>query len=117
LHLSVRSLLAVPRRRLEVVTGENELDRAIRWVVTTDLLDPGRYLRGRELVLTGLVWRTRPADSETFVRALAEAGVSGLAASDLALGAIPADLVEAFRRHRLPRLKGPEVVAVAPVSE
>src|SRR5690606_5530804 len=117
LHMRLRSLLAIPRLRLEVVTGEDDLDRAIRWVVTTDLLDPGRYLRGRELVLTGLVWRTRPADSETFVRALAEAGVSGLAAWDLALGAIPADLVEACRRHRLPLFKVPEDVAFATVTE
>ncbi|WP_433477652.1 PucR family transcriptional regulator [Spirillospora sp. CA-142024] len=113
----LRSLLAMAELRLELVTGEDELDRPIRWVVTTDLLDPGRYLRGRELVLTGLVWRTGPGDSETFVRALAGAGVSGLAAWDLTLGAIPEDLVEACRRHRLPLFKVPEDVAFATVTE
>ncbi|WP_433467773.1 PucR family transcriptional regulator [Spirillospora sp. CA-128828] len=113
----LRSLLAMAELRLELVTGEDELDRPIRWVVTTDLLDPGRYLRGRELVLTGLVWRTGPADSETFVRALAGAGVSGLAAWDLRLGTIPEDLVEACRRHRLPLFKVPEDVAFATVTE
>ncbi|MFB4311687.1 PucR family transcriptional regulator [Actinomadura sp. GTD37] len=115
--MKLRSLLAMPELRLEVVTGADELDRAIRWVVTTDLLDPGRYLRGRELVLTGLVWRASPADSETFVRALAGAGVSGLAAWDLTLGAIPDDLVDACRRHRLPLFKVPEDVAFATVTE
>ncbi|SNT31601.1 PucR C-terminal helix-turn-helix domain-containing protein [Actinomadura meyerae] len=115
--MRLRSLLAMPELRLEVVTGADELDRTIRWVVTTDLLDPGRYLRGRELVLTGLVWRTGPADSETFVRALAGAGVSGLAAWDLTLGAIPDDLVDACRRHRLPLFKVPEDVAFATVTE
>ncbi|WP_021594209.1 PucR family transcriptional regulator [Actinomadura welshii] len=115
--MKLRSLLSMPGLRLEVVTGEEELDRPIRWVVTTDLLDPGRYLRGRELVLTGLVWRTGPADSEAFVRALAGAGVSGLAAWDLALGAIPDDLVEACRRHRIPLFKVPEDVAFATVTE
>lgn len=115
--MKLRSLLAMPDLRLEVVTGSDELDRAIRWVVTTDLLDPGRYLRGRELVLTGLVWRTSPADSETFVRALADAGVSGLAAWDLTLGAIPDDLVDACRRHRLPLFKVSEDVAFATVTE
>ncbi|MER7546997.1 PucR family transcriptional regulator [Actinomadura sp.] len=115
--MRLRSLLAMPELRLEVVTGSDELDRTIRWVVTTDLLDPGRYLRGRELVLTGLVWRTSPADSETFVRALTSAGVSGLAAWDLTLGAIPDDLVEACRRHRLPLFKVPEDVAFATVTE
>ncbi|MEU8798804.1 PucR family transcriptional regulator ligand-binding domain-containing protein [Spirillospora sp. NPDC048819] len=115
--MRLRSLLAMPALRLEVVTGEEELDRTIRWVVTTDLLDPGRYLRGRELVLTGLVWRSGPADSETFVRALADAGVSGLAAWDLALGTVPDDLVEACRRHRIPLFKVPEDVAFATVTE
>ncbi|TDD79072.1 PucR family transcriptional regulator [Actinomadura darangshiensis] len=115
--MKLRSLLGMGELRLEVVAGEDELDRPIRWVVTTDLLDPGRYLRGHELVLTGLVWRTGPDDSETFVRALAGAGVSGLAAWDLTLGTIPDDLVEACRRHRLPLLKVPEDVAFATVTE
>ncbi|MGI5203559.1 PucR family transcriptional regulator [Spirillospora sp. CA-108201] len=115
--MKLRSLLAMPGLRLEVVTGEDELDRPIRWVVTTDLIDPGRYLRGGELVLTGLVWRTAPDDSEAFVAALAGAGVSGLAAWDLALGAVPDDLVEACRRHRLPLFEVPEDVAFATVTE
>jgi hypothetical protein len=115
--MRLRSLLAMPELRLEVVTGSDELDRTIRWVVTTDLLDPGRYLRGRELVLTGLVWRTGPADSETFVRALTDAGVSGLAAWDLTLGTVPDDLIDACRRHRLPLFKVPEDVAFATVTE
>ncbi|MGI5416338.1 PucR family transcriptional regulator [Actinomadura luteofluorescens] len=115
--MKLRSLLAMPGLRLEVVSGEDELDRPIRWVVTTDLIDPGRYLRGGELVLTGLVWRTGPADSEAFAAALAGAGVSGLAAWDLTLGAIPDDLVAACRRHRLPLFKVPEDVAFATVTE
>ncbi|MDL4771851.1 PucR family transcriptional regulator [Actinomadura xylanilytica] len=115
--MKLRTLLAMADLRLETITGEDELDRTIRWVVTTDLLDPGRYLRGRELVLTGLVWRSGPADSEVFARALAGAGVSALAAWDLAAGAVPDDLVEACRRHRLPLFKVPPDVAFATVTE
>ncbi|MFI0411445.1 PucR family transcriptional regulator [Actinomadura sp. 3N508] len=116
--MKLRALLAMPELRLEVVVGDDAgLDRPIRWVVTTDLLYPGRYLRGRELVLTGLVWRSGPADSETFVRALADAGVSGLAAGEFALGTIPDDLVDACRRHRLPLFTVPEDVAFATVTE
>ncbi|MFB4312487.1 PucR family transcriptional regulator [Actinomadura sp. 21ATH] len=115
--MKLRSLLAMPELRLRAVTGEEGLDREIRWVVTTDLIDPGRYLSGRELVLTGLVWWTGPADSETFVRALAEAGVSGLAAWDVARGTIPADLVAACERHRLPLFQVPEDVAFATITE
>ncbi|KAB2369577.1 PucR family transcriptional regulator [Actinomadura montaniterrae] len=115
--MKLRALLDMPELRLEVVTGDDLLDRAITWVVTTDLLDPGRYLGGRELVLTGLVWRSEPADSEVFVRALAQAGVSALAAWDLATGTIPGDLVDACRRHRIPLFKVPEDVAFATVTE
>ena len=31
-------------------------DPPVRSVIVTDLLDPGRYLEGGELVLTGLAW-------------------------------------------------------------
>ncbi|WP_067454986.1 PucR family transcriptional regulator [Actinomadura macra] len=114
--MKLRALLALPDSRLELVTGRDELDRLVRWVVTTDLPEPGRYLRGGELVLSGLMWRSGPADSEAFVRTLAEAGVSALAGG-LARGALPDDLVEACRRYRMPLFTVPEDVAFATVTE
>ncbi|GAA4629472.1 PucR family transcriptional regulator ligand-binding domain-containing protein [Actinoallomurus vinaceus] len=115
--MRLRSLLAIPDLRLELVTGHGELDRTIRWVVTTDLKDPGRYLSGGELVLSGLVWRARPADTEIFVRALTKARVSALAAWDAEAATIPADLIEACRHHGLPLFRVPEDVAFASVTE
>jgi hypothetical protein len=115
--VQLRDLLDLTELRLIPLTGDEGLDRPIRWVVTTDMLDPGRYLAGDELVLTGLVWRRRPKDSELFVTALAAAGVSGLAAGDAALGTIPDDLVEACRRHRVPLFEVPVDVAFATVTE
>ncbi|MEV0293832.1 PucR family transcriptional regulator ligand-binding domain-containing protein [Nocardia sp. NPDC050710] len=102
---------------LELVTGEEDLDRFVRWVVTTDMLDPSRYLSGGELVLTGLQWRQQPADSDTFVGALARAGVAGLAAGDARYGGAPPDIVEACRRHRIPLFRVPENIAFAQVTE
>ena len=52
LRLTVRQLLEVPRFRLRLVAGEDGLDRPIRWAHSTELLDPGPYLRGNEIVLT-----------------------------------------------------------------
>ncbi|KAB2343267.1 PucR family transcriptional regulator [Actinomadura rudentiformis] len=115
--MRLRTLLDMPDLRLAVVTGEDQLDRVIRWVVTTDMLDPSRYLSGRELVLSGLVWRSGPADSEIFVQSLAKAGVSALAAWDADAGTIPDDLIEACRKHRLPLFRVPEDVAFATVTE
>lgn len=115
--MRLRGLLAMPDLRLELLTGECELDRVIRWVVTTDLREPGRYLSGGELVLSGLMWRSGPADSDVFVRALTRAGVSALAAWDAEAATVPADLVDACRRHGLPLFRVPEDVAFATVTE
>jgi hypothetical protein len=113
----LRNLLDLGELRLSLLTGADQLDRPIRWVVTTDMPDPSRYLAGEELVLTGLVWRRQPADSEAFVAALAGAGVSGLAAGDAAYGAAPDDLIDACRRHQLPLFAVPVDVAFATVTE
>ncbi|MFI6477933.1 PucR family transcriptional regulator [Nonomuraea sp. NPDC050663] len=115
--MRLQALLEMPELGLSALSGHDELARPIRWVVTTDLLDPGRYLNGGELVLTGLVWRTRPADSETFVAALARAGVSALGACEASSGELPADLVEACERHRVPLFHVPQALGFAEVTE
>ncbi|GGS54898.1 hypothetical protein GCM10010156_12080 [Planobispora rosea] len=115
--MRLSALLEMTELGLSPVTGRDELDRAIRWVVTTDLLDPGRYLSGGELVLTGLVWRQSPEDSERFVRSLVNAGVSAVGAGDTRWGEIPGDLVEACRRHRMPLFHVPQEMSFAEVTE
>ncbi|MFD1937893.1 MULTISPECIES: PucR family transcriptional regulator [Nonomuraea] len=115
--MRLNALLDMPELGLSVVAGHDDLERPIRWVVTTDLLDPGRYLSGGELVLTGLIWRRAPADSETFVRALARAGASGLGACEARSGDLPADLVDACRRHRMPLFHVPQALSFAEVTE
>jgi Purine catabolism regulatory protein-like family/PucR C-terminal helix-turn-helix domain/GGDEF-like domain len=98
----LRDVLDAGGLRLALLTGEDRLDRPVRRVYTTDLLDPRRYLAGGELVLSGLMWRRTPADSETFVAALAQARVTALGAGEAAYGSVPPDLVDACRRHRVP---------------
>lgn len=95
-------LLDEPRLGLTLLTGRERLDRAIRGIYITDLIDPRRYLHGGELVLSGLVWHTGPADSHRFAAALADARVSGLVAGTARLGKAPPDLVEACTRQGVP---------------
>ncbi|MCC3651048.1 PucR family transcriptional regulator ligand-binding domain-containing protein [Streptomyces sp. S07_1.15] len=102
---------------LRLLSGEAELDRTVRGVMTTDLRDPGRYLSGGELVLSGLAWHHGPEDSERFVRILTDAGAAGLAAGEAELRAVPADLVAACERHRLPLFAVDERVAFATITE
>jgi hypothetical protein len=100
--MRLKDVLANKDLGLTLLAGADQLDRPVSRVYTTDLRDPSRYLTGGELVLTGMMWRRRPADSEAFVAALAEAGVAALGAGDAALGSVPLDLVKACRRHGLP---------------
>lgn len=115
--MRLRALLDTDALGLRLLGGGDELDRAVRGVMTTDLRDPSRYLSGGELVLTGLAWRRDASDSEPFVRLLAGAGVAALAAGEAELGDIPEDLVVACARHRLPLFAVNESVAFATITE
>ncbi|WP_200301768.1 PucR family transcriptional regulator [Streptomyces adelaidensis] len=115
--MRLRALLDTDALGLRLLGGEDELDRTVRGVMTTDLRDPSRYLSGGELVLTGLAWRRGAADSEPFVRLLAGAGVTALAAGEAELGAVPEDLIVACARHRLPLFAVNESVAFATITE
>ncbi|MFC7220831.1 PucR family transcriptional regulator ligand-binding domain-containing protein, partial [Streptomyces polyrhachis] len=115
--MRLRALLETDSLGLRLLGGAAELDRPVRGVMTTDLRDPGRYLSGGELVLTGLAWRHGPQDSEPFVRILAAAGVAALAAGEAELAGIPDDLVAACAQHRLPLFAVDERVAFAAITE
>lgn len=115
--MRLRALLDNDSLGLRLLGGEDELDRTVRGVMTTDLRDPSRYLSGGELVLTGLAWRRGPEDSEPFAQILATAGVAGLAAGEAELGTVPEDLVVACARHRLPLFSVTESVAFATITE
>ncbi|WP_435242485.1 PucR family transcriptional regulator [Streptomyces cucumeris] len=115
--MRLRALLETDLLGLRLLGGEDELDRTVRGVMTTDLRDPSRYLSGGELVLTGLAWRREPGDSERFVRILTAAGVAGLAAGEAELGSVPEDLVVACAQHRLPLFSVVEDVSFASITE
>ncbi len=114
----LRDLLAVPELRLRLLVGDEEqLGHKVRWVYPTELDAPARYLSGGELVVSGLVWRTDPGDSEEFVAAIASAGAIGLAAGAAHFGLVPDDLVQACERHRLPLFEVPVEVSFSAVTE
>ncbi|MFD8302614.1 PucR family transcriptional regulator [Streptomyces sp. NPDC059690] len=115
--MRLRALVDTDALGLRLLGGEDELDRTVRGVMTTDLRDPSRYLSGGELVLTGLAWRRDADDSEPFVRILVQAGVAALAAGEAELGDVPDDLVLACARNRLPLFAVHESVAFATITE
>ncbi|CAM00590.1 PucR family transcriptional regulator [Saccharopolyspora erythraea] len=113
----LRDLLADPELGLVLLAGEEYVDRPVRGVYITDLLDPRRYLEGGELVLSGLVWHTGPQTSEQFVAALADAGVAGLASGTARLGHAPPDLVDACKRHGVPVFEVPLALSFNVLAE
>jgi Purine catabolism regulatory protein-like family/PucR C-terminal helix-turn-helix domain/GGDEF-like domain len=118
--MRLRALLDTEALGLRLIGGEEELDRTVQGVMTTDLKDPGRYIKGGELVLTGLAWWHGPedlAELEPFVRVLAEHGVSALAVGEAELSRIPDGMVETCARYRLPLFAVDESVAFATITE
>ncbi|MBY3794957.1 PucR family transcriptional regulator ligand-binding domain-containing protein [Rhodococcus fascians] len=114
----VGDLLDASHLGIRLLTSDRDaLGRTLRWTFTTDLPDPSRYIAGGELVITGLVWRRTPDDSEVFVRSVAESGATALAAGEGLLGHIPLDLVDACERHGLPLLAVPDTVSFGEVTE
>lgn len=115
--MRVRDLVEMSDLHLVPLTGEVGMDRPIRWVYTTDLLDPGRYLNGGELVLTGMMWRRTPADSTEFASVSAARHVACIAAGDAAYGTVPPDLVAACVAREIPLLEVPVDISFATITE
>ncbi|MPY82561.1 MAG: PucR family transcriptional regulator [Actinophytocola sp.] len=115
--MRVRDLVEMTDLHLVPLTGDAGMDRPIRWVYTTDLLDPGRYLTGGELVLTGMMWRRGPADSAEFMSATSARHVGCVAAGDAAYGTVPPDLVEACAERGIPLLEVPVDVSFATITD
>ncbi|MGW5683496.1 helix-turn-helix domain-containing protein [Nonomuraea sp. NPDC003754] len=113
--MRIRDLLAASELGLVLLAGDE--DTEFTAVHVTDLPEPGRYLSGGELVLTGLMWRHEPADSARFVAALRAAGVAALGAGQAWLGHVPDDLVAACAQAGMPLLEIPTAVAFRAVEE
>lgn len=77
--LTISRLVADPALGLRIVTPEltERLSAEIRWLHTTELPDPSRYIRPGELVLTNGLWYPH-VSAEQFVDALVRAGAAGL---------------------------------------
>lgn len=95
---------------------DGALDREVSWAFTTDLPDPSRYLTRGQLVLSGLVWRHSPTDSEPFVAVIATSGAVALLAGEGLFGQVPPDVVDACARHGLPLLAVPPNVSFALIT-
>ncbi|MEU4223947.1 helix-turn-helix domain-containing protein [Nonomuraea sp. NPDC026600] len=113
--MRISDLLAVGELRLRLLAGDPATE--FTGVHITDLPEPGRYLSGGELVLTGMMWRGTPDDAARFVAALVDAGVAALGAGQAWLGHIPDDVVAACAAAGLTLIEVPTEVSFRTVAE
>lgn len=106
--VTLGQLLAASELRLRQVAGPQDPARVLRWAHSTELLAPGRHLRGRELLLTVGSGLTSAERCEDYVRELLAAGASavGLGVGDVH-DAVPPALGAACDRQGLPLLRIP----------
>jgi len=110
--VTLRSLLAVPAFGLRAVTDirDDQLDRPLSWVHSSDLADPTPWLDPGQLLLTdgGQFASPGATDADAYCARLRERDVAGLGfATDVIHPAIPAALANACRRHALPLVEVP----------
>ncbi|MFL6113192.1 MAG: PucR family transcriptional regulator [Catenulispora sp.] len=131
--MRVRELVEPPGPNLSLLAGAAGLDRDFEAVTITDLPDPARYLRGGELVLSGLMWladQRGPAQSgpsaqrgssaarcDTFVGAVARSGCPGLAVGDTTDDPLPEELVAACARLGVTLLRIPGPMPFAELTD
>jgi purine catabolism regulator len=104
--LTVRAL--TEELDLELVAGDGEADRPIRWVHISELEDPTRWLTGSELLLTTGIALASPAKQRRFVKLLAEEGLAGLGlGTGFEHKRLPKAMVDAAAEHGLPLFEVP----------
>lgn len=121
--LRIADLLARPELNLSVTydVPTGLLDRPVEAATVSDLLHPGKWLQGGELLMTiGLVLPMEPAACRAYVRDVTEGGAACLAlglGTGLPYQQAPAPLVDAAREADLPLLTVPDEVPFIAVTK
>lgn len=108
MSLSVAAALELEvfrRTTVEVLAGEDNLGRAVRWVHPVEIPDIARFLSGGELLLTaGLGIGRSPADQRRYIQEISDAGAAALVIelSGRAFTTMPRPLIEESRSRGFP---------------
>jgi purine catabolism regulator len=114
--LTVESL--VVELGLTLATGEEHARANVRWVHSTELLDPTPWLRGGELLLTTGLQLSGAKPQREFVERLAEREIAGLGfGTGFVHKKLPAAVLNAARKRGFPLFEVPYELPFIAVTE
>ena len=114
--LTVESLVA--ELGLTLVTGEDNAQVSVRWVHSTELLDPTPWLRGGELLLTTGLQLTGAKFQREFVERLADREIAGLGfGTGFVHKKVPAAILNTARKRGFPLFEVPYELPFIAVTE
>jgi purine catabolism regulator len=114
--LTVESLVA--ELDLTLATGEENAQANVRWVHSTELLDPTPWLRGGELLLTTGLQLTGARPQREFVERLAEREIAGLGfGTGFVHKKLPAAILNTARKRGFPLFEVPYELPFIAVTE
>ncbi|WP_439680108.1 PucR family transcriptional regulator [Embleya sp. MST-111070] len=119
--IRISDLVALPELRLAVVSGAEHLDRRVEAAHVSELLSPGQWLQGGELLMTiGLLLPMTDRDCAAYVRDVAGAGACALVLGlgrELPHQRAPEPLIRAAGDAGLPLLTVPDEVPFIAVTK
>jgi DNA-binding PucR family transcriptional regulator len=114
--LTVESL--VEELGLTLATGQENAQASVRWVHSTELLDPTPWLRGGELLLTTGLQLMGARPQREFVERLAEREIAGLGfGTGIVHKKLPAAILNAARKRDFPLFEVPYELPFIAVTE
>ncbi|HUR83866.1 MAG TPA: PucR family transcriptional regulator ligand-binding domain-containing protein [Solirubrobacteraceae bacterium] len=103
---------------LRLLEPEAGASAPVRWVHSTELLDPTPWLRGGELLLTTGIQLDAPARQREFVDRLVDHGIAALGVgTGLTHAELPPAIVDAARRRGLPLFEVPYELPFIAITE
>ncbi|MDN5300792.1 MAG: PucR family transcriptional regulator, purine catabolism regulatory protein [Thermoanaerobacteraceae bacterium] len=112
--ITVREALRIGElKNAKVIAGEKGLDRIVNYVITMDVPDAAKWIRGNELLLTAAyVFMNNPDMEKTFVYDLVERNCSALAIKPgRFIDKIPPQIIEPANEKNFPIIELPVYVA------
>jgi purine catabolism regulator len=116
LELTVESLIA--ELGLSLVSGQESAQTHVRWVHSTELLDPTPWLKGGELLLTMGIQLQAAKEQRAFIERLADHEIAGLGfGTGVNHKRLPAALVAAAQGHSFPVFEVPYELPFIAITE